>query len=263
MKTLFDVNGLMFFDQSEIRIRDGMIENFSTTVEQILLRENLAWRFFRTETPLLMPEALLNPNYTDDDVFAQSKYEFSDEELQVKRDDLVLRPETTAGSYTYAMHLLEPGIIKPPLCVWQVGKSFRREQDQPSSKMRLKEFYQMEFQCIYTTDTLNDYLEAVLKPIAHMIHAYTGMATRVVESDRLPSYSERTMDVEAILVDNFDEFVTMEMCSISRRTDFPSKLLFQTKHGIMEKDALVLEIAIGLDRCVYARQQYLKDIGDA
>jgi glycyl-tRNA synthetase len=73
-----------------------------------------------------------------------------------------------------------------------------------------------------------------------------GLPYRIIPSDRLPSYSQITSDVE---VDNGDKW--MEVCSISRRTDFPDKLRFITKKGVIEKDALVLEIAIGLDRCVY------------
>lgn len=69
-----------------------------------------------------------------------------------------------------------------------------------------------------------------------------GLPARVVPSDRLPSYSLTTMDAE---VDNGDKW--MEVCSISKRTDFPAKARF----GERTVDILVLEIAIGLDRCVY------------
>lgn len=116
--------------------------------------------------------------------------------------------------------------------------------------MRLKEFYQQEFQCVYTTDTKNDYQEAVLEPVRKMIGEMVGLPTRIVESDRLPSYSLRTMDVEC---NNGDKW--MELCSISKRTDFPQKARFVTKKGIVEKDLEVLEVAIGLDRCVYNFEQ--------
>ena len=139
-------------------------------------------------------------------------------------------------------------IYKPPFIVWQAGKSFRREQDQVSKNMRLKEFYQQEFQCIYTADTMNDYHTAVLEPIKEMLADACNLTARVIPSDRLPSYSEITMDVE---VYNGDKY--MEVCSISRRTDFPTKAKFQTKKGLVEKDLMVLEIAIGLDRVIYNR----------
>ena len=136
--------------------------------------------------------------------------------------------------------------IKPPFVVWQVGKSFRREADQVTKNMRLKEFYQQEFQCIYTAETMNDYHAAVLEPVKKMIGEMINLPTRIVKSDRLPSYSEVTMDVEA---DNGDKW--MEICSVSRRNDFPQKAKFTTKKGVVEKELKVLEIAIGLDRCIY------------
>jgi glycyl-tRNA synthetase len=54
------------------------------------------------------------------------------------------------------------------------------------------------------------------------------------------------MDIE---VDN--GFKWMEVCSISRRTDFPQKFVSQSKGVTREHDVLVLEIAIGLDRCLH------------
>jgi glycyl-tRNA synthetase len=135
---------------------------------------------------------------------------------------------------------------QPPFCVWQTGKSFRREQDQVTKNMRLKEFYQQEFQCIYTAETLNDYQHIILEPVQKCIQNLISLPTRIVDSDRLPSYSLKTLDVE---VDNGDKW--MEVCSISKRTDFPQKATFQTKKGAVEKDLLVLEVAIGLDRLVY------------
>ncbi len=53
----------------------------------------------------------------------------------------------------------------------------------------------------------------------------------------------------------------MEICSISRRIDFPQKAKFQTKKKIVEKDLLVLEISIGLDRCVFNFEQGEKRYG--
>jgi glycyl-tRNA synthetase len=80
-----------------------------------------------------------------------------------------------------------------------------------------------------------------------MIAALIHLPTRIVPSDRLPAYSETTMDVE---VDNGDKW--MEVCSISRRTDFPMRYRTQTRKGeVHEHEVRVLEIAIGLDRCVY------------
>lgn len=239
MKSLYDVNGLMFWTEREIRLRRVMADHFRASLQEALLAINPAWRFVEVESPLLTPTPLINPNYTEEDVWFQTVAEHS--------TPLVLRPETTPGSYRAAQHLLDSQQgYKLPLVVWQAGKSFRREQDQVTKNMRLKEFYQQEFQCVYTVDTAADYHSSVLEPVRQMIAEMVRLPTRLVESDRLPSYSQITTDVE---VDNGDKW--MEVCSISRRTDFPSRARIQTKGGVIEKDVLVLEVAIGLDRCVY------------
>jgi glycyl-tRNA synthetase len=246
MESIYRTNGLMFWNQEEIKLREFFINHFAERIEFVLWRENPAWKMVRIEAPLLTPVPLLNPNYTSEDVWFQD----NQQPITDAAVHLALRPETTPGSYIYAQHLLHTQSgHKPPLCIWQAGKSFRREQDQVQKNMRLKEFYQQEFQCIYTADTMNDYHAAVLQPIRSILSMALGYPlekSRVVESDRLPSYSQITMDVE---IDNGDKW--MEICSISRRTDFPDKLVFPGKKGNIEKDALVLEIAIGLDRCLY------------
>lgn len=275
MEPLFNINGLMFWTEREIRLRRQFEDHFAAEMKTILLAENPAWQFIQIEGPLLTPRDKINPNYTNDDVWVQQ----ADEEIDINDmisdpyvipaemenyrpdGDLVLRPETTPSSYEYACHVLKNHSgVKPPFVIWQTGKSFRREQDQVTKNMRLKEFYQQEFQCIYAADTLNDYHTAVLEPVREMLAEMVGRGkrTRIVESDRLPSYSEITMDIE-VQTESY-VFATeknqwMEICSISRRTDFPMKAKFQTKKKIVEKDLLVLEIAIGLDRCVYTFEQ--------
>lgn len=253
MQNLYNVNGLMFWSEREIRLRNQFVDHFAFTFNKILLDTNPAWRMMQVEAPILTPSNLLNENYAEDDVWFQ---ELTPKIRQLndntRYQDLALRPETTPGSYAYATHLLETHSgIKPPFCVWQVGKSFRREQDNVLKNMRLKEFYQQEFQCFYTVDTMNDYHTAVLDPVATMISEMVGRETRIVESDRLPDYSEITMDVECQHLGRPHK-KWMELCSISRRTDFTTKAKFQTKKKLVEKDLLVLEVAIGVDRCVYS-----------
>ena len=80
-----------------------------------------------------------------------------------------------------------------------------------------------------------------------------ALETRVIESDRLPDYSLRTMDIEV-----WNEDKWMEICSISKRKDFDKKAIINYKSKVIEKDLLVLEIAIGLDRCVYNYNERLK-----
>jgi glycyl-tRNA synthetase len=230
MRTLFNVNGLVFWSEKEIKMRRHIEEMITDGLREILLAENKAWVFHQIEAPVLTPTEKINPNYTEEDVWLQ--------------DDrtMVLRPETTPSSYTYAEWLLDSNMVMPPFVVWQTGKSFRREQDQVTKNMRLKEFYQQEFQCIYATDTLNEYQEKVLEPLKDLVQDIIALPTRLVDSDRLPSYSLKTIDIE---VDNGDKW--MEVCSISKRTDFTMK----KKFGSKEKEFFVLEIAMGLDRLVY------------
>lgn len=220
MDNLYDRNGLLFWSEEEVRLRRMFEERLVGVVAGTLKELNSAFEVIQVEAPLLTPVNLINKNYTSSDVWC-----FNEEAL-------TLRPETTMGSYAYARHLLNSHNarkVRLPLCVWQHGKSFRREQDQVTKNMRLKEFYQLEFQCIYGLTTANDYSTVVVPRVAQALGALLG-SVRVEPSDRLPDYSESTQDV--VLESN-----SMEVCSISKRRDF--------------EGAKVLEIAIGTDRCVY------------
>ncbi len=241
MLSLYNANGLVCWTAREIRIREMMLAHFEAEVSDFLKAANPAWDVQRIEAPVLAPRALISSAYGPEDVFIQQQLSPHDMEM-------VLRPETTPSTFAYMQHrLASHPPARPPFCVWQAGKSFRREQDQSPKHMRLKEFWQMEFQCAFTADTANDYHAACLEPVRRMIGAMIPLPTRIVASDRLPAYSQVTMDVE---VDNGDKW--MEVCSISRRTDFPQTISFPTRGGqARELDVLVLEIAIGLDRCVY------------
>ena len=241
MLNLFNVNSLVHWEEREINMRDHMVRFFSDEVRTFLRSVNPAWDVRRVEAPALTPRALISDAYTNADIWAQ-------EQLTETEAPLVLRPETTLSTYVYMQHILgNHSRTRLPLCVWQAGRSYRREQEQPTKHMRLKEFWQLEFQCAYTADSGNDYHAAALEPVRRMIAALIPLPTRIVPSDRLPAYSQTTVDVE---VDNGDKW--MEVCSISRRTDFPERYRTQPKKGpAVEQDVLVLEIAIGLDRCVY------------
>jgi glycyl-tRNA synthetase len=218
---LYNVNGLVFWSEEEIRIRNMFVEHMVSAVRRSLLSMNQAFKLVQCEAPILTPSSEINLNYSVDDFYMV--------------DQLALRPETTMGSYAYARHILsgyhDPK-FKPPICVWQHGKSFRREQDQPTKFMRLKEFYQLEFQILFAANTYNDYyprlVEDVRKALAELL-----VNCKTEKSDRLPSYSDETTDV--IFVEPEQE---MEICSISRRKDFDSKI----------KN---IEVAIGTDRCVH------------
>lgn len=239
MKTLYNVNSLVIWEEKDIRLKRFIEDSIKEDVKNILLEQNPQWKFFQIEAPSLIPLDLINPNYTNDDIWVQE----SKSENEVK---LALKPETTPSSYLYAEYLLDSNKVLPPFVVWQTSKSFRSEPDQTLKHMRLKEFTQTEFQCIYAADTLNDYQEKVLEPLRKMFEDIIAMPTRIVESDRLPDYSIRTMDIEV-----WNEDKWMELCSISKRKDFTKKAIIQYKNKIIEKDLLVLEIATSSDRIVY------------
>lgn len=229
MLKLLNTNGLVIWSENEIKYREYATERAFRVISEALLKENKAWNFHRIESSCLIDSNLVSSNYTEEDVF-------------IVNDELTLRPETTAVSYSYADHLLSSNKVMPPLCVWQMGKSFRNEKDQVSKNMRLKEFHQLEFQCIYTAETKNDYMEALLESLKSLGKELTSFESRLIPSDRLPSYSEKTMDVE---VANGDKW--MEIMSVSLRNDFKSDAII----GKSAKEYKVLEIAIGIDRVVY------------
>lgn len=221
-------------------MREHLIQYFSDEIRSHLISTNKAWDVRRVEAPTLVPAELISNAYTNSDVWMQEC--LSDNELV-----MVLRPETTSSSYVYMQHILSNhSKTRLPLCVWQAGKSYRREQDQPVRHVRLKEFWQQEFQCAYSADSGNDYYSNSLEFIRHMIGSVIHLPTRLVPSDRLPTYSQITMDIE---VDNGDKW--MEICSISKRTDFPGPTKPQRRGAAAEQEVVVLEIAIGLDRCIY------------
>lgn len=218
MDSLYEKNGLIFWTQEEIKLRRMLEDYFSAEILSSLRKQNAAFQLIQVEAPLLTPRELINKGYTDDEIYSLG--------------DLALRPETTMGSFVYAKHILSGYHEikqKPPVIIYQHGKSFRKEKDQPTKFMRLKEFYQLEFQIIYGLTTANDYslklYPDVLKAISNMIGE-----CRIEASDRLPDYSEETTDIICVKSE-------MEVCSMSKRKDL--------------EGYKVIEIAVGTDRCIY------------
>lgn len=218
MESLYEKNGLIFWTQEEIKLRRMFEDYFSAEILKSLRQQNAAFQLIQVEAPLLTPREFINKGYTEEDIYVF--------------EDLALRPETTMGSFAYAKHIMSGYNEikqKPPVVIFQHGKSFRREQDQSTKFMRLKEFYQLEFQIIFGATTANDYSTKlypdVLKAISNMIGE-----CRIEASDRLPDYSEETTDIVCVKSD-------MEVCSMSKRKDL--------------EGYKVIEIAIGTDRCIY------------
>src|SRR5271157_1261002 len=234
MEQLYGVNGLIFWTEREINARKIVESHLVQAMKDSLKKMNRAWEFIQVEAPILTPQEFVNKNYSINDMWAFEYERISHHDahnITGHQTTYIARPETTMGSYEYAKYLLNPHNeikVRMPLVVWQHGKSFRREQDQPTKFMRLKEFHQLEFQCIFGLTTAMDYGLKLLADVATALTRLTG-ETRIVASDRLPDYSESTMDIE-------HAESGMELCSVSRRTDF--------------EGAKVLEVAVGTDRVV-------------
>lgn len=236
---LYEVGSLRFWNEREILLREEFTRRLSQIVVSRLKSINLGWNAIRCEGPLLTPKPHISSAYDETDVFYCK--------AKLGENEAVLRPETTPSSYVVALDLLRSGRSKAPLIVWQLGKSFRRETNDGASpsKLRFNEFYQLEFQCIYRADSKADYRDAVMQPLAaELSHCCGGLDVRIVPSDRLPSYSERTDDIELIWKSAFKE-----VCSVSTRTDFTVRNSPVDYH--------VLEVAIGMDRLVCMAQQSL------
>ncbi len=229
MINIFGVNGLVVWDEREIKLREFYIDYIGSELYKAFYSINRAWSIERIESSTLIPLNLVNKNYTQEDFYKIS-------------DELALRPETTAGSYLYAKQKLKSSKLKVPAIIWQAGKSFRIEQDKTVKNMRLKEFYQMEFQCIYAESTMNDYFNIAINNTARIISTVLNKNISIEPSDRLPSYSSKTID---LLVKN--DGSNLELASISLRTDFDETITFKK----IEK-LLVVEVAIGIDRLVYS-----------
>lgn len=232
----------MFWSQEEIETRNMFVEHMVSAVRKSLLSMNQAFKMIQCEAPILTPIQEINKNYSTEDFYA-----VPEDSKSVGPISLTLRPETTMGSYAYARHILSGYHVpkfKLPICIWQHGKSFRKEQDQPTKFMRLKEFYQLEFQILFAANTANDYypdvvlaVQSALAELLSFAQADKIFSVNLTPSDRLPDYSEQTTDV--LFTEGLSkELDGMEICSISRRKDFDTAI----------KN---IEIAIGTDRCVY------------
>jgi hypothetical protein len=204
----------VFWNEIEILRRESLIKEIPSLL-------NLAWRNLnraifmeRVETPILTPAAYLQGHI--------------DQNFELINTGArgYLRPETTAGTFEAMrqMYLIDSLKKNLPLCLWQVGLSFRDEakpDTMRASKLRLVQFYQMEFQIFASHGTKAPYLETALDALTRR---YGG---HVVTPTDLPHYSEKTLDWH---------IGALEVAGCSVRTDWP--------HG------MVFEVAIGLDRLV-------------
>ena len=230
-KSLYTLGGLRFWNEEEIQARNQLVDSIVMSANDTLTNMNPAWKFVRMEGPCLSPRDRISTSYDDDDIFVTNH--------AAGGSNLCLRAETTPSSYEYAKWIMnnDRRYRNPPLCVWQVGKSFRRETNDGAnaSKLRYNEFYQLELQCIYSRTTNASYRPPLMQAAGDIIGKETGLPVRMVSSDRLPSYSQSTIDIEVETAKGW-----REMASCSIRTDFSTQ-------------DFVLELAIGLDRVLDVR----------
>lgn len=213
-------NGLIVWEEDHIRLREAIAEDLIRRMEKSARQINKAWTLERIEAPIFVPISSIPDSYSEDDYFRVS-------------DKLALRPETTAASYAHAQCRLTNESSKKvlPLCVVQSGLSFRREQDKTLKHLRLKQFYQLEFQFLYDADSKADYVSFFRNAVFEALSVWYPEIKRE-PSDRLPSYSKSTEDIVAIAPDRYE----IEIASMSDRTDSPIP------------NVRNIEIAIGLDR---------------
>lgn len=210
MKILWGNSRLMWNEQDLIE-RDALVQQCVGLVRATWSAMNPAIKFARVETPIMTPSEKLQ-----DHIRAGFPLVFS-------TDGLVLRPETTAGCVD-AFHSLYPQESQRrkvlPFCVWQFGKSFRDESNADTmraTRLRLREFHQLEFELFASGSTKADYLTIALGALTER---FDGVVT--VPRER-PHYSQRTLDWEINGV---------EVAGCSERTDWEEGVIYEVSIGI-------------------------------
>lgn len=228
MKPCFS-NSTVSWNEFEITRRESLIKEIPILLLKTWREINSAVKIERCETPILTPAKYL-----------QSHIDNEFNLITTDKSELFLRPETTAGTFEIMEQKFpnKEQIQKQlPFCLWQVGCSFRDETNSETmraTKLRLKQFYQIEFQLFASQGSKAPYLEEALKAL---IKQYGGFA---MAPDSLPHYSEKTIDWGFGENGGFGEN-NLEVAGLSVRKDWP--------HG------MVFEVAIGLDRLVALQTQ--------
>jgi hypothetical protein len=214
MKTCF-TNATVLWNEREIIRREALVREIPVLLLDAWRELNPAVQMERTETPVLTPAAHLSGHI-------DAKFELVNAGARG-----YLRPETTAGTFeAMRLRFSQEAQMKKrlPFCMWQVGLSFRDEEKPDTmraSKLRLVQFYQIEFQLFCSAGSKAPYLEAALQALTR------GYGGTYAPADELPHYSDHTIDWH---------MGDLEVAGCSMRRDWP--------HGV------VYEVAIGLDRLV-------------
>lgn len=220
MRRVYNHPGLPFSQESDIITRKYIEDSISLNVKALLLGFNKAWHMERIEAPLLIPKEYIKLPYMAHRIFSVGDY--------------YLRPETTEATYAYAKSALEYNELNTPVCYWQHAKSAR--PDEPAiGNIYFKEFYQLEFQCLFIEDYGRDYQADAADWLINVTKKLTHLPVRMVTSNTSPAYSPKVLDIEVSWGGSW-----IEVASILVRTDVP----FQ----INKKFVFNLEIGFGTDR---------------
>jgi len=212
MRTMWG-NATVAWNEQEIARRESLVQELPVLLLHAWRELNGAVQMERCETPILTPSTELQSHLD------------ANFELVPAGTGRYLRPETTAGTFAaFAQRFPDPKNRRKrlPYCMWQAGLSFREEanpETMRASKLRLRQFHQMEFQLFAAHGSQAPYLETALEALTKR---YGG---KVVAATELPHYSSKTLDW--MIGD-------LEVAGCSVRTDWP--------------EGLVFEVAIGLDR---------------
>lgn len=225
MKTLFS-NATVMWNEREIIRRESLIREIPILLHHSWQELNPAVKMERCETPILTPADKLTSHVESGFDLIGTAPTANDIGDKCGKHGY-LRPETTIGTYeAFKLRFPDQSELKKrlPYCMWQVGCSFRDEQHgdtMRASKLRLVQFYQMEFQLFCSNGSKAPYIETAL---AILVKSFGG---EIREADTLPHYSEKTLDW----------FIgDLEVAGCSIRKDWEGGMVF--------------EVAIGLDRLV-------------
>lgn len=214
---------LPIWDEYDIALRESLISKCYQVIKRAWAI-NPAIQFHRIETPVLILEG-------------SEKFELY--HVGDGEDTLYhLRPETTAGSI-WALKEMFPQKEQRkkalPICLWQVGKSFRNENSGSFGfgKMRFREFYQLEFHLFASEGTKCQYHVKALEALLNIF----GGERQEVPTESLPHYSKETYDWVVETIKSTGESLRYtELAGCSLRHDWSDGMLF--------------EVSIGLDRLV-------------
>lgn len=242
-------NGFPYWTEHEIETRDRFIIANKIAMQSMfstIFRNPVAMK--RIEGPVIMPEAWLSPRYTgrEEEVYdLESPY------------GSILRPETTPVTFEYIRQLMRhPSLLQTPFCIWQAGLSFRRELNAPESDVRLKQFYQQEFQIVMERSRVGEIRidHRVVELLTHHFCNLLGTTTQWIKPTVTPRYADDAIDIEA-----YDPCTNryVEIVSITIRNDLDVLIpsMPDPPVPLEQLQAVVLEIAIGLDRLVHIRSE--------